>query len=227
MFLKYVGIPFGEEYECDNDDPINKICLTGFTVRVRMSRGEGMTQKTKKEMAMGSMVKMAVAGITMDPKTNMPIIILKSEDDKIAIPIWIGIIEASAIATELEGIALARPMTHDLLKNVIDAMGGTLIRIEVNDLRENTYYASLFIDQGDSIIEVDSRPSDAIAIALRAGADIYVAEKVIENTHTVDKNLINEIVKLSNEKSDDKKDKDKWTEILENLRPEDFGKYKM
>jgi bifunctional DNase/RNase len=97
------------------------------------------------EVVMGADVKMTVAGITLDSTNNMPIIILKSEDEEVAIPIWIGLIEASAIATELEGIKLGRPMTHDLLKSILEGLGGKLQRIVVNDLKDNTFYASLFV----------------------------------------------------------------------------------
>jgi uncharacterized protein len=173
------------------------------------------------------MVKMDVAGITLDPTNNMPIIILKSEDNELAIPIWIGLIEASAIATELEGIKLARPMTHDLLRNVLEGLGGKLVKIEVCDLKDNTFYALLFVEHAGITMEIDSRPSDAIALALRTGAEIYVASEVIEKSQSVDLAVLKDIVKDSKTADGQKKDKDKWTEILENLNPEDFGKYKM
>ena len=169
-------------------------------------------------------IKMTVAGITMDSTNNMPIIILKSEDDEVAIPIWIGLIEASAIATELEGIKLGRPMTHDLLKNILEGLGGTLRRIVVNDLKENTFYASLFVELSDGEVEIDSRPSDAIALALRCKAEIYVSQKVVDTSQHIDVKTLKAALE-SNGKGG--KDKDKWTELLENLKPEDFGKYKM
>lgn len=174
-------------------------------------------------------VRMEVAGITLDPSNNMPIIILKSLDDQVAIPIWIGLIEASAIATELEGIKLARPMTHDLLKNVLETLGGKVVRIVVCDLRDNTFYAHLYLDWNEQLLEIDARPSDAIALALRTRAEIYVANKVIENSQQVDLTALKEAMEEKNSSGGEgkKKDKDKWTEILENLNPEDFGKYKM
>jgi len=177
----------------------------------------------EKEVVMAPDVKMTVAGITLDSTNNMPIIILKSEDDEVAIPIWIGLIEASAIATELEGIKLGRPMTHDLLKNILEGMGGKLKRIVVNDLKENTFYASLFVELNQAEVEIDSRPSDAIALALRCNAEIYVSQKVIDTSQHIDVSTL----KAALQSDGEGKNKDKWTELLENLKPEDFGKYKM
>ena len=157
---------------------------------------------------------MRVAGLTIDPFTNMPIVILKDSDDKETIPIWIGLVEASAIATELENIELARPMTHDLIKNMLTQLDVIVDRVEINELRENTYYASIFLKKGKESFEIDSRPSDAIALALRTNADIQVAKKVIEKSRNID-------LRESQE------DKDKWTELLENMSNDDFGKYKM
>jgi len=171
------------------------------------------------------MVKMTVAGITLDPTNNMPIIILKNPDNDVAIPIWIGLIEASAIATELEGIKLARPMTHDLLKNILEGLGGKLIKTEVCDLRDNTFYALLFVNLDGAIVEIDSRPSDAIALALRTNAEIYVARKVIQKSQRIDLDVLKNVLKEADENKES--GKDKWTEILESLNPEDFGKYKM
>lgn len=166
------------------------------------------------------MIEMKVTGLTIDPFTNMPIIILKDLQEKAALPIWIGLIEASAIATELEKIQLSRPMTHDLIRNLLKALDVKVEKIEVNDLMDNTFYARIFLDQGGKEIVIDSRPSDAIAIALRTGATIFVDKKVIDKSRQID---------LSKEgKPGEKGARDpKWTEILENLNPEDFGKYKM
>ena len=111
-------------------------------------------------------IKMTVAGITLDSTNNMPIIILKSEDEEVAIPIWIGLIEASAIATELEGIKLGRPMTHDLLKNILEGLGGTLKRIVVNDLKENTFYASLFVELNQAVAGAEG--GEDLDVALEA-----------------------------------------------------------
>jgi uncharacterized protein len=163
-------------------------------------------------------VEMKVTGLTIDPFTSMPIIILKDLEEKCALPIWIGLIEASAIATELEHIQLSRPMTHDLLKNILDALNVSVKRVEVNDLADNTFYARITLarEGGDHIM--DARPSDAIAIALRTRSPIFVARTVIEKSRKID---------LSREGSGDEMKKQKWAEILENLSPDDFGKYKM
>ncbi len=174
-----------------------------------------MAAKTSAE---GSFIEMKVTGLTIDPFTSMPIIILKDMEEKCALPIWIGLIEASAIATELENIKLARPMTHDLLRNIFDAMEIQVKRVEVNDLSDNTFYARLILTAGDKEIEMDSRPSDAIAIALRTNSSIFVARKVIDKSRKID---------LAEEAGGEGARKQKWTEILENLSPEDFGKYKM
>jgi uncharacterized protein len=172
-------------------------------------------------------IPMKVAGITLDSTNNMPIIILKGVDDEVAIPIWIGLIEASAIATELEGIKLARPMTHDLLKNVLESLGGNLQRIEICDLKDNTFYAMLYVKREGTDIQIDSRPSDAIALALRTGSEILVARKVVEKSQRVDLAVLKKVLKMSESGDEAGSEKDKWAEILENLNPEDFGKYKM
>lgn len=165
------------------------------------------------------LVEMKVTGLTIDPFTNMPIIILKDMEEKSALPIWIGLIEASAIATELEKIHLSRPMTHDLIKNVLQALEVKVEKVEVNDLCDNTFYARIYLMKEGREFVIDSRPSDAIALALRSGAPIFVDKKVIEKSRHVD---------LATEgKSGNKSQEQKWTEILENLNPEDFGKYKM
>jgi len=163
-------------------------------------------------------LQMKVTGLTIDPFTSMPIIILKDLEEKCALPIWIGLIEASSIATELEKIQLSRPMTHDLLKNILDSLEIGVERVEVNDLADNTFYARITLVRGDEKFNMDSRPSDAIAVALRTKAPIYVARDVMEKSRKID---------LANETGTDEARKQKWTEILENLSPEDFGKYKM
>ncbi len=163
-------------------------------------------------------LQMKVTGLTIDPFTSMPIIILKDLEEKCALPIWIGLIEASAIATELEHIHLSRPMTHDLLRNILEEVGISVKRVEVNDLADNTFYSRILLARGDDEFVMDSRPSDAIAVALRAKAPIYVARHVIDKSRKID---------LAKEGSKEEMKKQKWAEILENLSPEDFGKYKM
>ncbi|MCX5845299.1 MAG: bifunctional nuclease family protein [Deltaproteobacteria bacterium] len=165
------------------------------------------------------LVKMKVAGLTIDPLTNTPIVILKDLDEKKAIPIWIGLFEASAIATELEKISFSRPMTHDLIYEILKTVDVEVIKIEIHDLRNNTFFANIHLTKDDKTMVVDSRPSDAIALALRANAPIFVAEKVIEKSRNVD--FGKKITELDNLKDE------KLKEFLENLSPEDFGKYKM
>ena len=162
--------------------------------------------------------EMKVAGITVDPFTNTPIVLLKDLEDKDVLPIWIGLLEASSIATALENINTPRPMTHDLVKNLLDKHAVKILRIEVNDLKDNTYYALLHLDVDNRRLVIDSRPSDAIAIALRTNAPIFVEESVIKRSAKVD--LSTKGDKVVTESSD-------WEDILENLSPDDFGKYKM
>jgi bifunctional DNase/RNase len=161
---------------------------------------------------------MMVAGLTVDPMTNSPIVILKELNGDQTLPIWIGLLEATAIASELEGIKFSRPMTHDLLKNIMEAAGVEVVRVEVCDLKNNTYYAIIHLKQGDREISIDARPSDALAISLRVKAPIFVADRVIEQSSQID---------LKAEPEDKTEEGKKWQEILENLSPEDFGKYKM
>jgi bifunctional DNase/RNase len=160
------------------------------------------------------LIKMTVRGIALDPITNMPIIILKDPDERRALPIWVGIFEANAIALELEKVSTPRPMTHDLLKNILEGLGITVKQVIVNDLKENTFYAMIELNHNGGVITIDARPSDAIALALRVNAPIFVTEKVV----TAAKNI---------EVSEEKEETDRWKEWLENLKPEDFGKYKM
>ena len=127
-------------------------------------------------------IEMRVSGLTMDPITNTPIVILKDLEEKKAIPIWIGIFEASAIATEIEKITFSRPMTHDLLTEIVKVLKTEVTRVEIHDLRNNTFFANIHLLCEGNRIVVDARPSDAIAIALRAGAPIYVDDKVVEKS---------------------------------------------
>ncbi|RMG60564.1 MAG: bifunctional nuclease family protein [Deltaproteobacteria bacterium] len=160
------------------------------------------------------MKEVRVLGITIDPVTNSPIVILRDLEKKVTLPIWIGILEANSIAMELEKMKLPRPMTHDLLKNVISEFGGKVLRVEITDLRENTYYAVIYLKQGEKTLQIDSRPSDAIALALRCDAPIYVYESVFEKAFSI-------------EGEESEEAKDRWTKLLEMLDPEDFTKYKM
>lgn len=162
--------------------------------------------------------EMRVAGITVDPFTNTPIVILKDLEEKDVLPIWIGLLEASSIATALENVQTPRPMTHDLMKSILDQLGVKVVKIEINDLRDNTYFAIIHMEVDNKRMAIDSRPSDAIALSLRVGASIFVEENVIKKSAKVD---------LAKKEDKVVVDTTEWEEILENLSPDDFGKYKM
>ena len=162
--------------------------------------------------------EMKISGLTMDPHTNTPIVVLTDPKSETSLPIWMGLLEATAIATELEQVQFSRPMTHDLIKNLMGHLGVKVDRVEVCDLRDNTFYAWIYLKVNGKETRIDARPSDALAIALRVNARIYVDEKVIEKSGKLEPEGQAEI------KDDEAK---KWTEILENLSAEDFGKYKM
>jgi bifunctional DNase/RNase len=159
-------------------------------------------------------IEMNIKGLMVDPITNMPIIILRDKDGQRVLPIWVGLFEANAIALQIENVATPRPMTHDLLKNVIEDLKGTVQKIVVSDLRESTFYALIYVAVNGDVVAVDARPSDAIALALRARAPIFVEEAVIDSAKTL-------------EFSPDKTDNERLQRWLESLDPDDMGKYKM
>ena len=166
-------------------------------------------------------IEMKVGGLTLDPVTKTPIVILKDAENKLNLPIWIGLMEATSMATELEGIKMARPMTHDLLHNMIKEVGGRIEAIEVTSLQDNTYYAAIRLKVGERDISVDSRPSDAISLALRTKCPIFVATQVLESSSVLQQ------MEDSEEEADlSSVSRDKWAEILEKMSPDDF-KYKM
>jgi uncharacterized protein len=165
-------------------------------------------------------ILMTVGGLTLDPVTKTPIVILKDSDNKLNLPIWIGLLEATAMATELEGIKMARPMTHDLLRAVLGELGARVEAIEVTDLRENTYFALIYLEIAGRQMTIDCRPSDAISLALRTKSPIYVAKKVLESSSVLQQMEDDKDQNLSNVS------RDKWAEILEKMAPDDF-KYKM
>lgn len=161
---------------------------------------------------------MKVFGLTIDPFTNVPIVILKDDSEQMTLPVWIGVLEASAIASELEKVQFSRPMTHDLVKEILKTTGAAVKKIEIVDLKENVYYANIYMElDGGKKVQLDARPSDAIAIALRAGAPIFVDPAVIEKSKSVD-------LSETNKKGKESKN---VLETLEDLSPSDFGKYKM
>ena len=157
---------------------------------------------------------MTIKGLMVDPVTNMPIVLLRDSDGKKVLPIWVGNHEANAIALQIENVTTARPMTHDLLKNVIGDLKAVVQKVVVSDLRDNTFYALIYLEVNGESVAVDARPSDAIALALRARAPIFVEESVIENAKPFDP-------------GGDKPDTDRLQKWLENLDPDELGKYKM
>ena len=159
-------------------------------------------------------IEMTIKGLMVDPITNMPIVILRDKDGHKVLPIWVGVFEANAIALQSENVTPQRPMTHDLLNNVIHDLKADIKKVVVSDMKENTFYALIHLSIAGETMVIDARPSDAIALALRARAPIYVEDSVIDNAKTVD---------LAPEKGDSER-LQKW---LENLDPDTMGKYKM
>ncbi len=164
------------------------------------------------------LIEMTVAGLTIDPYTNAPIVILKDKTKKTALPIWIGILEASAIATELENIQFSRPMTHDLMKEMLVHTGASITKIEVNDIKDNVYHATIHLNKDKNNFKMDARPSDAIALALRTSSPIFVHEDVINKSKKINFDTDGD------SKGADNKD---INDLLDKFTPEDFGKYKM
>lgn len=164
------------------------------------------------------LIEMKVAGLIVDGSGNVPLLILKDKEDRFCVPIVIGLPEARAIVAELQEEKYPRPLTHDLLKSVIEIAGSKVEKIEVTDLRDDTFFASIYLSTGGKTRVLDSRPSDAIALALRTKAPIFVDERVIEK-------LGGEEMRARPAFTGD--EKQKWGELLESLKPEDFGKYKI
>lgn len=159
-------------------------------------------------------VEMKIRGLTMDPVTQMPIVVLKDVNGGSVLPIWVGIFEANAIALEIEKVSTPRPMTHDLIKTVLMGLNTGVRKVVVSELKDDTFYALIWLERDGELISVDSRPSDALALALRLDCPIYVDDSVLKNSRATAS--INE--KVQNEELR------KW---LENLNDEDLGRYKM
>jgi bifunctional DNase/RNase len=157
---------------------------------------------------------MKIRGLMMDPVTNMPIVILKDVSGNSVLPIWVGVYEANAIALEIEKVATPRPMTHDLIKNLLMGLNTAVQKVVVSELKEETYYALIWLEQNGQIISIDSRPSDALALALRLDCPIFVEDQVLKNSKVANTSA----EKVSNEELK------KW---LESLNDEDMGRYKM
>ena len=163
-------------------------------------------------------IEMTIKGLMVDPITNMPIVILKDMGGERVLPIWVGIFEANAIALELEKISTPRPMTHDLIKNILESIDARVLKVVVTDLKENTFYAVLPVQLGDVEYSVDSRPSDAIALALRVAAPIYVDEDVVRKAKTLD-------VPAKEPEAVKADDPEQIREWLGSIKPEDFEKF--
>lgn len=161
---------------------------------------------------MSSLIPMTIKGLMLDPVSNSPIVVLKDGEEKIFLPIWVGIFEANAIALQLENVATPRPMTHDLLRNVIRTMEATVEKIIISELRDATFFARIEVVLSGRRHDIDARPSDAIALALRTESPIYVEQAVLDQAQTI----------VPEEDSDEKLKK--W---FETVSPEDLGKYKM
>jgi len=161
------------------------------------------------------MVEMKVEGLTLDPLTNMPIIILKDLLSDKALPIWVGYFEANAIALEIEKINTPRPMTHDLLRSMISSLHAKVKQIVINDLKDKTFFAVISVIQNGSDMTIDSRPSDAIALALRTKSPIFVEEKVIEAAKKLD---------LPDPDKIQSDEKQQWKDWITSIKPQDFGK---
>jgi bifunctional DNase/RNase len=159
------------------------------------------------------LVEMAIKGLMMDPLTNLPIVVLRDADGDRVLPIWVGPVEANAIALQVENVAAPRPMTHDLLRHVLAELGATLTRVVIADLQDNTFFAYLELKRGSEVHFVDARPSDALALSIRTRTPVFVDSKVLDQARTV-------------EVSPENADRERLQKWLESLDPDDLG-YKM
>ncbi len=159
------------------------------------------------------MIEMKVMGIALDTRTGSPIVVLHDKENRKALPIWIGSAEASAIIRKIENLTVARPMTHDLIINIIEKTGYKIDKIEINDVEKETYYATIFLrGEDDQLIEIDSRPSDAIAVAIRVDAPIFVTANVISNGS------------VSTDSAKDEAEAQEFKEFIQSIKPSDFEK---
>ena len=161
---------------------------------------------------MTQLVPMSIKGLMLDPVSNSPIVVLKDEEEKFFLPIWVGIFEANAIALQLENVTTPRPMTHDLLRNFIAELDARVTRVVINDLRDSTFFARIRVIARERTLEIDARPSDAIALALRTEAPIFVEQAVLDQAQTI---------------TPDEEGEEKTKKWFEQLDPDDLGKYKM
>lgn len=160
-----------------------------------------------------TMIEMKVMGIALDTRTGSPIVVLHDKDNRKALPIWIGSAEASAIIRKIENLTVSRPMTHDLIINLIEKTGYTLDRVEINDVEKETYFATLFLkDENDNFVEIDSRPSDAIAVAIRVDAPIFVTANVLSSGS------------VSTDTAKDEEEAQEFKNFIQSIKPSDFAK---
>ncbi len=159
-------------------------------------------------------IKMEVKALIVDPIANMPVVILRDTEEKNFLPIWVGVFEANAIALQMEGITTPRPMTHDLLRNIILEISGNVVQVVINNLQENTFYAQIHLRLNGKAFTIDSRPSDAIALALRMQAPVFVDESVLEKSR-------------ANDDASDAQNAERLRKWLEEADPESLSKYKM
>lgn len=159
-------------------------------------------------------LRMHIRGLMLDPTSNVPIVILRDDDSDAFLPIWIGVFEANAIALHIEGQETARPMTHDLLGATIRTLGASVERIVISDLKESTFYARIVLSRGEESLDLDARPSDALALALRMDAPIFVLRAVLDRAQAV-------------QVDEQASEEEKIRKMLEELSPEDLGKYTM
>lgn len=159
-------------------------------------------------------LRVEIKGLMLDPSSNVPIVILRDVQSHLFLPIWIGVFEANAIALRIEGVEPPRPMTHDLLRSVLEGLGGQVEKIVISDLKESTFFAVIHVRQNGSVVPIDARPSDAIALALRTDSPIFVLQSVLDKAQAVD--LASQVT-----------DEDKLKKWLEEISPDELGKWTM
>ena len=190
-----------------------KLLRERLTEKTRWGQGQEVSRKAVEMGKRETEREVKIRGLMMDPVTNMPVVVLKAVQGQGTLPIWVGIYEANAIALEIEKVQTPRPMTHDLLKNVLLGLDVHVNKVVVSELKDDTFYALIWMERGGEIISMDSRPSDALALALRLDCPIYVEERVFKSSQ-----ISGGAEKTSNEELK------RW---LENLNDEDLGRYKM
>jgi len=173
-------------------------------------------------MPASTKVQMIIRGLMIDPSSNSPIVVLRVQERDVFLPIWIGVSEASAIQMTLEGMTPPRPMTHDLLAQTLTSLDAQLQSVVIRDLEDNVFFATLHVNQAGRTVEIDARPSDALALALRVGADVFVEQHVLEKAQAIDISNVG-----TSESGEEGNEEDRLRKWFEGLSPEDLGKYTM